>query len=244
MAASPLYRLTPSGTQATRGQLGEAVEHAGQGVVESVAVVDPGADHDLAVDLDAVVEQGPQPAQAGRPPTVAQHAGPDLGVGGVDAHPQRGQALGHHPLEVGLGEPGQRGEVAVEKRQPVVVVADVQALAHALGQLVDEAELAVVVAGPDLVEQGGVHLDPERLGPVALDGDRQLEAAPAQVDVELGLVGQQLVLDDVSGDLAVHGDDLVAGHDAGPVGGRPGGHRHHDGQRRPQWTQALFGAAT
>ena len=57
-----------------------------------------------------------------------------------------------------------------------------------------------------------------------------LEAAPAQVELELGLVGQQLVLDDVSGDLAVHGDDLVAGEQAGPGGRRPWGHRHHAGQ--------------
>ena len=85
-------------------------------------VVDTGADHDLAVDLDAVVEQGPQPAQAGGAPPVAQHAGPDLGIGGVNAHPQRRQALGDDPFEVGLGEAGEGGEVAVEERQPVVVV--------------------------------------------------------------------------------------------------------------------------
>ncbi len=59
----------------------------------------------------------------------------------------------------------------------------------------------------------------------------QLQAAAPHVELELGLVGQQLVLDDVSGDLAVHGDDLVAGEQAGPGGGRPGGHRHHARQR-------------
>ena len=58
----------------------------------------------------------------------------------------------------------------------------------------------------------------------------QLEPAPAHLELQLGLVGQQLVLDDVSGELAVHGDDLVAGLEAGPGGGRPGGHRHHSGQ--------------
>ena len=63
--------------------------------------------------------------------------------------------------------------------------------------------------------------------PVPDDGHGQLEAAPAHLELELGLVGQQLVLDDVSGDLAVHGDDLVAGQQAGPGGRRPRGHRHH-----------------
>ena len=79
--------------------------------------------------------------------------GPHVGVGGVDAHVERRQPLGDHPLEVGLGEAGQRGEVPVEERQPVVVVLQVQAAAQARRQLVDEAELAVVVAGADLVEQ-------------------------------------------------------------------------------------------
>ena len=76
----------------------------------------------------------------------------DVGVGGVDAHVQRRQPLGDHPLEVGLGEAGERGEVPVQERQAVVVVLQVQAAAHALGQLVDEAELAVVVAGAHPVE--------------------------------------------------------------------------------------------
>ena len=62
------------------------------------------------------------------------------------------EPLGQHPLEVHLGEPGERGEVPVEEREPVVVVLHGEAAAHALGQLVDEAELAVVVTRPDPVE--------------------------------------------------------------------------------------------
>ena len=143
------------GHHADGGQLRILVEHAGQGVVEDGPVVHPGAHHHLAVDLDAGVEQGPQPAQAGGSPPVAQHPGADLGVGGVDAHVDRAQALGDHPFEVELGEAGEGGVVAVEERQAIVVVLHVQAGAQALGQLVDEAELAVVVARPHLVEQGG-----------------------------------------------------------------------------------------
>jgi hypothetical protein len=136
-----------------RRQLGEAVEHPGQRVVEHGAVVEARAHHHLAVDRHAVVEQRPQPAQAGGAPPVAQHLGPHPGVGGVDAHVQRAEPLAHHPLEVGLGEAGEGGEVPVEERQPVVVVLEVQAAAQAGRQLVDEAELAVVVAGAHPVEQ-------------------------------------------------------------------------------------------
>ena len=151
------------GHDGDRRQLRVAVEDARHRVVEHRAVVDAGAHHDLPVHLDAPVEQRPQPAQARCPPAVAQHGRPHLGVGGVDRHVQRRQALGHDPLEVGLGEPGQRREVPVEERQAVVVVPLVEAAPQALGQLVDEAEGAVVVAGLQGVEQRRVDLDAERL---------------------------------------------------------------------------------
>ena len=109
----------------------------------------------------------------------------------MDADVQRRQALGHDPLEVGLGEPGERREVPVQEAQPVVVVLQVEAAAHALGQLVDEAELAVVVAGADPVEHGARHLGAERLtGPLG-DVQLELEAAARDVEVDVGLVGPQ-----------------------------------------------------
>ena len=58
-----------------------------------------------------------------------------------------------HPLQIGFGEAGEGREVPIEERQAVVVVLQVEALPHALRQLVDEAELAVVVARAHLVEQ-------------------------------------------------------------------------------------------
>ncbi len=153
----------PEGHAGHGGELRVAVEHAGQGVLEHGAVVAAGTDHDLAVDLDPPGQQRTQPAQAGGTPPVAQQAGPDVGVGGVDRDEQRAQPLGQDPLEVHLGESGQGGEVAVQERQPVVVVLHRQAAPHALGELVDEAELAVVVARADPVEHGRGDLDAERL---------------------------------------------------------------------------------
>jgi hypothetical protein len=49
--------LIPSGTTPSRGQFRVLVQDAGQGVLEGQAVVDAGADHHLAVHLDAAVEQ-------------------------------------------------------------------------------------------------------------------------------------------------------------------------------------------
>ena len=174
-----------------------------------------------------MVEEGPQPAQARRTPPVAQHAGPHVGVGGVDAHVERGQAIGDDALQVQLGEASQRREVPVEEGEPVVVVLDVQALPQPGRQLEDEAELAVVVAGAHLVEQGGVHLGAQRLARALGDRQVEVEAAPAHLDVEVGLVGQQLPLDDVARLVAIEGDDLVAGLQTGSLRRGPGRDSHH-----------------
>ena len=99
-----------------RVQFGIPVEDPCQRVVEHVTVVDAGAHHDLAAHLDLVVEQRPQPPQAHAAPRVLEHPVAHVVVGGVDRHVQRRQALGDDPLEIGLGEPGERGEVPVQER--------------------------------------------------------------------------------------------------------------------------------
>ena len=216
---------------AERRQLRVAVEDAGQGVLEHGAVVDARAHHHLAVHLDAVVEQRPQPAQARGAAAVAEHLGADVGIGGVDRHVERAEPLGDDPLEVGLGEPGEGGEVPVEEAQPVVVVLEVEALPQARRQLVDEAELAVVVAGAHLVEQRRLHLHPERLARPLVDLHGELEAPPPEVEHRVGVVDEEPPLDDVAGHLPVDGVDLVAHLHPGARGRRTGRDSDDSGSR-------------
>ena len=67
-----------------------------------------------------------------------------------------------------------------------------------------------------------------RGSPCLLD-DRDLELDPAPDDLELDdrLVGEQLVLDDVAGHLAIHRTELVAGPDPETLSRRVLGHGHH-----------------
>ena len=82
-------------------------------------------------------------------------------------------------------------------------------------QLVDEAELAVVVAGAHLVEQRRVHLDAERLAGPLVDLDGELEPAAARRRARRSASSvEELPLDDVAGHVAVDRDDLVADLDA------------------------------
>ena len=195
-----------------------AVEHAEQRVVERVAVVDARAHDHLAVHLDPAVEQRRQPAQARCAPTVPEQPGAQLGIGGVDAHVERTELLGEHTLEVGLGEPGERGEVPVEKGEAVVVVLQVQAAAHPLRELVDEAEGTVVVAGADAVEHRALEVEPERRARGLVDDHQLLETAAPKLELHAGLVGLNLVTDDVAHRFAVERQELVAGEEPRSVG--------------------------
>ena len=149
----------------------------------------------------------------------------------MDGDEERAEAFGQDALGVELGEPRQRGEVAVEERQPVVVVLEVEAAPHALGQLVDEAERAVVVAGADAVEDGRGDLDPERLPGRLVDPDQagQGRAGAPHEDAEVLGVAEALEIDDVARLVPVDAEELVAHGQAGPGCRRRRGDRSHRG---------------
>ena len=176
-----------------------------------------------------MVEEHPQPPQARAAPAVAQHLGALTRIGGVDAHVEGAESLGDDPLEVGLGEAGQRREVAVQERQAVVVVLEVEAAAHPRRQLVDETELAMVVAGLDPVEQRAVDLDAQRRTGGLVDLDVVTQPATVDFEQQRRLVDQQLILDDVAGNLLVDGEDAVTGRDPGPLCWRIGDDGDHHG---------------
>ena len=193
MGSHPLLGRVPAHAEwyhAETGKVGEPLGDASERVLEPEAVVHAGAHHHLTVDLDAVVEEHPQPPQARAAPTVAQHLGALARIGGVDAHVERTESLGYDPLEVGLSEARQRREVAVEERQAVVVVLEVEAAAHPRRQLVDEAELAVVIAGLDPVEQRAVDLDAQRRTVGLVDLDLMTQSTTVDLEQQRRLVNQ------------------------------------------------------
>ena len=203
------------------GDCGEAVEERQQGLLEYRCVVDTGADDHLGVDLDAIVEEDVEPPETGRPPGVPQETGPNVGVGGVDGDVERAQALGDDPLGVELGEPRQGGEVPVEEGEPVVIVLEVEALPHPLGQLVDETELAVVVAGADSVEHGRVDSSTQRLAFALQDPhppvDRRPE--PSHEQLEIAAIGHLLPFDHVERFCPIDREHLVADGESRTLGG-------------------------
>ena len=80
----------------------------------------------------------------------------------------------------------------------------------------------MVVAGLHPVEHRAGQRQAERRPLGLLHHHLTLEATPAQVELHHGLVGLDLVADHVAHGLAVHGEQLVAGSDAGGLGGGTG----------------------
>ena len=104
-----------------------------------------------------------------RAPRLAEQAMAQRGIGRVHGDVERRQPLLDDPLEVRVVEVGQRDVVAVQEREPVVVVLDVEALAHPPRQLVDEAEHALVGAGRDVAGPRRLELDAELAARGAVD---------------------------------------------------------------------------
>ena len=211
------------------GQPGEPVEDPSQRVLERGAVVHARAHHDLPVHLDPAVEEDLQPAQAGGTLGVAQHVGPQIGIGGVDGDEEGAQPFGQDALGVELGEPGERGEVPVQEGQPVIVVLQVQAAPHTLRQLVDETEGTVVVTRTDTVEHRRGDLHPERLAGGLLDAHRAGHRRPGAAHHDPGIrrVGESLEVDDVARLVPVNALEHVTHGQAGPGCRRRLGDRGH-----------------
>ena len=221
----------PEGDRPHAGEPRVPVEDPGERVFEGGAVVDPGAHDDLAVYFDPPVQEDLQPTQTGRPLGIPQHLRPQFRICRVDRHEQRPQSLGQDALRIELGETGQCREVPVQERQSIVVVLEVQTPTHALGQLVDEAEGTVIVAGPDPIEDRGGDFHAHRLASVLVDPHdaRQRRAGAANEDAEVTRVGEALKIDDVARLLPINAEELVAHGQTGPGCRRRRGDRSHRG---------------
>jgi hypothetical protein len=138
---------------------GSQLEHR---ALQMSAVVEIGTQDDLCVHPDPGFREPLEPRQdLGRVPGPAKQGMPELRVGGVDRDVERREALLDDPLERDLIEVAERDVVAVQERQPEVVVLHVEALAHALGKLVDEAEDALVRARRDVARARRGQLEPK-----------------------------------------------------------------------------------
>ena len=129
---------------------------------------------------------------------------------GVYRYVERPQSLIHNPGEVEFREPRKGREVAVQEGQPVVVVLEVERLPHPGGKLIDEAELAMVVACLHPVEDRRIEPQSDRRSLRLRHLDRHFEAPAAQQQLDVCFVYELLVVDHVGRPDAVDREQLIA----------------------------------
>src|SRR5215207_10626444 len=131
---------------------------------------------------------------------------------GVHGDVERREPVLENPRDVALLHVGERREVAVGEREPVVVVADVERLTQPLRKALDEAELALVRAAAN---HRRLELDAERLafGPLDVVHDL-LAAGELRLDDELVVRGEKFPVEEIGETAAVHRQELRPGDDA------------------------------
>ena len=128
-----------------------------QGLFKLLAVVHAGAQHDLRVNLDTGGHDGLEYVHASLG-VAAHHTTANVGAYGMDRHVHGTHVALDDVLHVLVGEVRERDEVALQKAQAVVVVANIERGAAALGQHGHKAEHAGVYAGTHAVEDGAIEL--------------------------------------------------------------------------------------
>ena len=141
-----------------------------QGLFQLLAVVHAGAQYDLRVNLDAGGHDGLEHVHAALG-VAAHHAAANIGANGMDRNVHGAHVALDDVLNIIIGEVRERDKVALQKAQAIVVVADVERGATALGQHRHKAEHAGVYAGTHAIEDGAIELQTPVLAGKAIELD-------------------------------------------------------------------------
>ena len=140
------------------------------------------------MDLDAGCNKALERLESARG-VLAHEAAPHIGRDGVQRYVHGAQLAGDDAVDVLIGEVGERDEVALQKTQAVVVVADVERGAHVLGQHRHKTEDAAIHAGAHAVKDRSVKLDAPVLARQALKRAGGIGCVAGVKDREVNLLG-------------------------------------------------------
>ena len=196
-----------------------------QGLFQLLAVVHAGAQHDLRVNLDAGGHDGLEYVHASLG-VAAHHAAADIGAHGVDRHVHGAHVALDDVLNIFVGEVRERDKVALQKAQAIVVVANIERGAAALGQHGHKAEYAGVHTGAHAIKDGAIELQAPILAgkAVELDGGDGAVARVEYLQLDGVVVGLPEPHDHVGELLAVDREHAHARLDTHIPCGRLGTH--------------------
>ena len=108
---------------------------------------------------------------------------------------QRREVTLDNALEFVIIDVGKGHEVSLQKRETIIVISQVQRLAHALGKHAHEAETTGIAAGHDTIEDAVIEGDAPVLPQLALE-QRSLSVIKRHLDIEA--IGLPTPLDEVA----------------------------------------------
>ena len=141
-----------------------------QSLFQLLAVVHAGTQHDLRVNFDAGGHDGFEYVHASLG-VAAHHAAADVGAHSMDRHVHGTHVALDDVLNIFVGEVRECDEVALQKAQAIVIVADVERGAATLGEHRHKAEHAGVHTGTHAVEDGAIELQAPVLAREAVELD-------------------------------------------------------------------------
>ena len=127
---------------------------------------------------------------------------------------QRRQAHLDDPLHIGVAEVGKGDVIAHQERQAGVVILEIQALAHTLGQLIDEAKDALVGAALLPIHQVGLKIQAQVFALGLFNDQLHLLTVPFQHQFYLAVVAVKFIIQHVADDVTVDAHQAIAGLDA------------------------------
>ena len=111
-------------------QVGVSIKNANHRVFKNRSVINARTYDDLTIHRDVMFKKLSQPTQTHSASRVAQHLTTNRRISGMNTDVQRRESLGNHALKISLGKPCQCRKIAIEKTQAIVIIFEIQTLAH------------------------------------------------------------------------------------------------------------------
>ena len=190
-----------------------------QAAPQFLAVIEAGADNDLGIDADVVRGQLGDILEHLAAAGVFHQFDPQLRVGGVDRDIDGADVHFDDAGDVLIGHIGEGDIAAEQEAHAAVVILKVEGFAHALGQLIDEAENALIGAVVLAIHEVIGKFQPQLVVLLFFDVKGERLAVPFHFDGEGSIDHIKAVIQHIVDEIAVDGDQAVAGPDAGFGGG-------------------------
>ena len=175
-------------------------------------VVDPRAENQLTIQMNAALCQPLQNREALAGKAVPHHLAAQFRIGGMHRYIDRTDMHVENPLHFPLAQIGQGDIISKKEGQAGIVVFKIQAFAHPFGQLVDKTENAPVTAGALPIHQIRLELQPDGIVLALSQGNRPLFSlltAQQQMEVRFRLIKAEI--QNVRDFMPIHGHQRLSG---------------------------------